>query len=260
MRRFLVYSLIAVLSAGFLTGCGRKEEAPAPATQEESPSGKAVKIDSATAVTVQGEVLFTGEVPQPREIKMGGNPECSAMQHGPVYSEEIVVSEGKLQNVIVYVKEGLENVEMPAPPEKAVILDQKECVFIPHVIAVQANQPIELLNSDNTLHNVNARPKNGSGFNIGFPVKGLKRTVKLAAAEIAVPIRCDIHPWMQGYIGVFPHPYFQVTGSDGAFQLANLPPGKYLIEAWHEKLGAQTQSIELGPRETKKISFTFSSD
>jgi len=246
-------SVVLFLCGGLcLNSCGKQEEQPAPATQEKVALLPKPALDPTQAATLRGRVFYSGSVPQPQEIKMSGNPECSAMQHGPVYSEELVVHEGKLQNVVVFVKEGLEGVSWEQSTQP-VLIDQKSCVFVPHVVAVQANQPIELLNNDDTLHNVNARPKNSKGFNIGFPVKGLKRTVKLTEPECAVPIRCDLHPWMQGYIAVLSHPYFQVTGPDGAFEIANLPAGKYVIETWHEKLGTRSTVVEIQPKEIKEV-------
>ena len=178
------------------------------------------------------------------------------MIHDKLLSEELVVTNGNLQNAIVYIKEGLENYKFPIP-EESVLLDQKGCQFTPHIVAIQKYQKIEILNSDPTLHNVNAKAKNSRGFNIGFPSKGMRRTVMIPSEEVNIPIRCDLHPWMQGYISVFDHPYFKVIGPDGTFSFDPLPPGKYVIEVWHEKLGTQTQTVELNPNDSKIISFTF---
>lgn len=246
-----VSKLICISFVFALTSCGQKASGPANSVEMVTPA-----IDVGKAGTLKGVVLFSGESPKPRKLKIAGNPECSGLAHGDLYSEEVVVADGKVQNAVVYIKEGLEGYQFPIPKEP-VLIDQKGCTFVPHVIAVQAHQPIELLNSDPTLHNVNAQAKNARGFNLGFPSKGMKRIATLAAAEVAVPIRCDLHPWMKGYIGVFNHPYFYVTAKDGSFSFSPLPPGKYTVEVWHETFGTQTQVIELKPQETQEIKITF---
>lgn len=244
--------LLTLVFALLLAGCGQQDALPPDAVDAVTPP-----IDLTKAATVKGTVTVEGAVPRPRKLKISGNPECSGITHGDLFSEELIAPNGRLQNAIVYVKTGLEDYKFPVPQEP-VLIDQKGCTFIPHVVAVQEYQKIDLLNSDPTMHNVNARSQNSRGFNIGFPSKGMKRTVSIKEVEVAVPIRCDLHPWMQGYIAVFGHPYFQVTGADGAFSFNPLPPGKYEIEVWHESLGTQTQTIEVTPAETKEISFTFS--
>jgi plastocyanin len=124
-------------------------------------------------------------------------------------------------------------------------------------LAVQAGQEITVLNSDGVLHNINARPKNNEGFNIGQPVKGMETKKSFANAEVMIPIKCDVHPWMGGYIGVQTHPYSAVSDETGSFSLKDLPPGTYEIEAWHEVYGTTTQSVTIGPKENKTITFTF---
>jgi len=248
---FFISSLLFLF---FLAGCGEK----APPPEEPKETVKATPPREITEPgTLQGTILFQGEAPAPRKLRTSGNPECSVLIHGDLYSEDLISSNGKLQNAIVFVKEGLEGQSFPTP-EEPVLIDQRGCTFVPHVVAVQKDQAIELLNSDATLHNINARAKNSKKFNIAFPVKGMKRNVSISAQEIAIPIRCDLHPWMTGYIAVFDHPYFQVTGPDGKFSFSSIPAGKYEIEVWHEKLGTQSQTVEIAPHTTQDISFTFS--
>ena len=188
---------------------------------------------------------------------MRGNPECAVFHAGgSVLSEDLLSQGGKLQNVFIYVKEGLEGYSF-APPSEPVIMNNEKCLYVPHVTGVQVGQPVTLLNSDPTLHNIHSYAKNSKQWNLGLPFQGMKQTKKFEAAEVMVTLKCDVHPWMTGYIGVLTHPYFSVTGKDGAFELKNLPPGDYLIDAWHEKLGAQSQTITIGPQETKEITFTY---
>jgi hypothetical protein len=125
------------------------------------------------------------------------------------------------------------------------------------VFGIMVNQPLEIVNSDPTLHNIHAMPKGNAEFNNGQPIQGMKMSHTFDKPEVMVPFKCDVHGWMNAYVGVVSNPYFAVTDKDGKFDLPNLPPGTYTIEAWHEKAGAQTASVTIGPKETKEISFTF---
>jgi plastocyanin len=165
---------------------------------------------------------------------------------------------GELQNVFVYVKDGLGDRTFTAPTGP-VVLDQKGCRYHPHVFGIMVGQPMQILNSDPTLHNIHATPAAGQNaeFNTGQPIQGMKTDHTFTKKEVMVPFKCDVHSWMNAYVGVLDHPYFATTGGDGAFALNKLPPGTYTIEAWHEKLGTQTQSVTIGPKESKEITFTF---
>ena len=156
----------------------------------------------------------------------------------------------------VYVKEGLAGRKFPMPTQ-SITLDQHGCRYVPHVFGIQVGQTLEILNSDPTLHNIHATPKGNQEFNMGQPIQGMKFERKFSKPEIMVPFKCDVHGWMNAYVGVLEHPYFDTTGSDGKFDISTLPPGDYVIEAWHEKLGAQTQNVTIGEKETKEITFTF---
>jgi len=175
----------------------------------------------------------------------------------PVYSQNVVVDEkGMLQNVFVYVKEGLPAKTYPAP-KTPVTINQQGCMYAPHVLGIQVNQPLQIVNSDPTLHNIHALPKLNDGFNIAQPRKGMKTEKFFTQPEIMVRVKCDVHSWMSCYIGVLDHPFFAVTGSDGTCELRGLPPGEYLIAAWHEKYGTQEQTLVVKAGEEKKIVFTY---
>jgi hypothetical protein len=131
-------------------------------------------------------------------------------------------------------------------------------VYQPHVLAVRANQKLDLVNDDSTAHNIHPQPTNNREWNKAEP-PGAKMEDSFAREEVAIPVKCNIHPWMKGYIAVFKHPYFAVTGKDGSFDLTNLPPGTYTLKAWHEKLGTSVQTVTIGANETKEISFVFKS-
>ncbi len=212
-------------------------------------------VDVATAGNVAGTVAFEGEPPSMDVIDMSGEPVCADKHATPPMAEDVIVADGALANVFVYVKEGLEGLEFPVPG--AALLDQDGCVYLPHVLGVMASQDITIRNSDGLLHNINATPVEQRGFNTSQPVN-METTRSFGTPEVMIPVRCDVHGWMTAYIGVVSHPYHSVSGSDGGFSLSTLPPGDYVIEAWHERYGTQTQNVTVTTGETAEVAFTFS--
>jgi hypothetical protein len=142
-------------------------------------------------------------------------------------------------------------------PTQPVTLDQAGCMYKPHVFGVRAGQNIEFVNSDSTGHNVHALPNANQEFNFSQPIQRQKDTRFFTAPEVMVRFKCDLHNWMSAYAGVLDHPYFAVTSPGGQFELEDIPAGTYTIEAWHEKLGTQTQSVTIGENDSKDITFTF---
>jgi len=211
----------------------------------------------AHAGTVTGKINITGTASAPEKINMDADPVCAGLHPEPFFSEDVVVNPDKtLQNVFVYVKEGLEGKTFETPKE-AVAFDQKGCHYIPHVFGLQVNQPLEVLNSDATLHNVHGQPTKSKEFNLGMPIQGMKVTRKFDQPEVMVKFKCDVHPWMHAYAGVLPHPFFNVSGENGTYEIKNLPAGSYIIEAWHEKYGTQIQNVTVDETGIKTIDFTF---
>jgi len=244
------------------TACGGDSQAPAggstaPAAASSSGSGGA-KVDPATAADIKGSVTVDGPVPENFPIKMNADPVCARQVSTPQMMETYVVgSDGKtLGNVFVYVKDGLGDLKFD-PPTTPAKVDQKDCRYHPHVFGLQVGQPLEIVNSDPTLHNIHAVAKNNREFNNGQPLQNMKTTHTFTAPEVMVPFKCDVHGWMNAYVGVVNHPFFAVTDATGSFNLKSLPPGTYTIEAWHERLGTQTQTVTIGAKETKDIAFTF---
>ena len=213
-------------------------------------------VDPATAATVTGKAMFTGAAPENAPILMDAEPVCTDKYPDGAFEETVLVNNGALENVFVYVKEGLGDLKFPIPSEP-VVLDQQGCRYHPHVFGIQAGQDLVIRNSDGILHNIHPMPEINRSFNLGQP-KAMDSTKQFDKAEVMIRIECDVHDWMLGYAGVLEHPYFSVTGADGAFSLPNLPPGTYTIEAWHEKYGAQTMQVTVGAKETTDIEFTFS--
>jgi plastocyanin len=254
--RFRLYRLFsgrapAFVAAAALTAgaCGRSEEAPPPPAAVTNP------VDPATAGAVTGVVRFEGTPPAAEPISMNSDPFCEKQPQNK--TETVVVGEGSgLQNVFVYVKDGLGDRAFPVP-STPVVLDQKGCRYSPHVLGIQVGQSLELLSSDNTLHNIHAVPEQNREFNRALQLAGMKHTHTFSAKEVMVPFKCDVHKWMSAYVGVLDHPFYAVTTADGRFELKGLPPGTYTVEAWHEKLGTQTQTITIAEKQTSDVAFTF---
>jgi hypothetical protein len=201
-------------------------------------------------------VRFVGTPPKQDAVQMSADPVCQQQHTTPVVSEEVVVGlDGGLKNVFVYVKEGVSG-SFP-PPTTPVTVDQVGCWYRPHVFGIQVNQPLEIVNSDPTLHNVNAKPTVNPPFNVAQPVKGMKTKKTFVKPETMVKFKCNVHPWMNAHAGVIAHPFFAVTDEQGAFSIAGLPDGQYVLEAWHEKYGAQTQSITVTQGEAKSVEWTY---
>lgn len=218
--------------------------------------GIAAKAPAPPAASVKGVVKFAGTVPKPAHIDMTQDPKCAQMHPNGGATEDIVAdSSGGLENVIVYVSQGLGDAKFD-PPQAPAEIEQKGCTYKPHVLAVRANQQLNVVNSDSTTHNIHPSPNNNRELNQTQP-PGVPFSMTFAREEIAIPVKCNIHPWMHSYIAVFKHPFFAVTGKDGSFEISNLPPGSYTITAWHEKLGTSFQKITVGESETKTIEFVF---
>ncbi|MGE0042117.1 MAG: carboxypeptidase regulatory-like domain-containing protein [Vicinamibacterales bacterium] len=244
---------VPVLALGLSVACGGGQpSAPAATAPAASP------VDAATAATISGRVVYGGPAPAPQVIRLDGDPTCLALQAGVErHAEDLLVGEdGSLLNAFVYVKAGLEHVRFPVPTEP-VVLDQQKCRYTPRVLGVRVGQPLEVRNSDPLLHNIRSDSAINQPFNMGQPVAGLSFTRVFTTSEVMVPIKCDVHAWMQAWIGVVDNPYFAVTGADGRFTLPDLPPGTYTIESWHERLGTRTADVTIGPKDTQDVTFTY---
>jgi hypothetical protein len=203
------------------------------------------------------KVVLSGSAPAPAKIQTAADPYCAKVhQAEPLLSQTVQVgSDGALIDSLVFVKDGVTGT-YPVP-QTPLTLDQRGCVYIPHVIGMRAGQPLQILNSDPTLHNIHPLPLINAGFNIGMPVQGMKQTRVFQKAEPVFHVKCDVHPWMSAYIATFTHPFFGVSNSQGTVELNNLPVGTFQIQAWHEKYGLQTQSVSVAAGETKQITFSY---
>jgi len=245
--------LAAALALAIATAACGGGQPPAPA---QAPRLDAKPVDPATTGSISGRVSFDGMVLGSGPIKLDSDPHCVREHPNGLLPDSMALNAGGLDNVFVYVKDGLGNYAFDTPAE-TVKLDQKGCRYTPHVFGLRTGQPLEIANSDQTLHTVHAMSKANREFNFSQPLHGMKNTTTFTAPEVMVHFKCNVHTWMEAYAGVLPHPYFAVTASGGAFELKNLPPGTYTIEAWHEKLGTQTQTVTVAPKDAKSIAFTF---
>jgi hypothetical protein len=248
--RVFAPALVALLVIGCGGGDGGDSSAGGgAAAAAENP------VDAATAGNIAGSIVFEGDAPAMDAIDMDAEQVCADKHSSTPMIEEVSVSDGMLANVFVYVKQGLESLAFPTPA--ATLLDQNGCIYLPHVLGVMVDQDITIRNSDGVLHNINASPTEQRGFNTSQPTT-MESNRSFGTAEIMVPLRCDVHGWMTAYVGVLAHPYHSVSGSDGSFDLSTLPPGDYVVEAWHERYGAQTQNVTVTTGETAEVAFTFS--
>jgi plastocyanin len=252
--RFMAAVLAVALTSLAAAACNGGDKQAVPA----GPPPGAQRVDEARAGQVTGRVILEGGTPENPLVKISSDPTCTQENPEGLHFEDYVVKDGGLDNVLVYVKDGLGKYyfDVPTAPVK---LDQQGCRYLPHVFGARVGQPIEIVNSDETMHNVHAMPKVNREFNFGQPIKGMKNTEVFTTREVMVEFTCNVHPWMKAYGGIVDHPYFAVTSGGGKFELKNLPAGTYTVEAWHEKMSPQTQTVTIGEKETKQISFTFKS-
>ncbi|OFW09523.1 MAG: hypothetical protein A3H96_08880 [Acidobacteria bacterium RIFCSPLOWO2_02_FULL_67_36] len=210
------------------------------------------------ASTITGTITFTGKPPAPRPIAMDADPACAKKHSTPAMNEMLILGNGStMGNVMVYISKGLPSGKTFPVPKAPAVLDQNGCQYRPHVMGIMVGQQYKILNSDGILHNVHALPKINPGFNKPMPATVKETTASFAKAEPVFQIKCDVHPWMNAYVGVFTHPFFTVTGADGKFTISGLDPGTYEVTAWHERLGTQTATITVGASDTKTQNFKF---
>jgi len=207
--------------------------------------------------TISGTIKLEGPAPQRRAIPMAADPKCvEANPDGRLGEVFVVGADGGMANVFVYVKDGLGDKKFEAPKEP-VVVDQHGCMYNPHVLGIMVGQSLEIRNSDTTLHNVHALPKNSNQFNSAMPMKGMTIKKRFSAPEIMVHTKCDVHPWMSAYIGVVDNPFYAVSGTDGSYKISGLPAGTYTIEAWQEKLGTKTATVTVTDGGTATADFSY---
>ena len=253
MKNYRIHLACAMVVVVALIGCGGGGGEQTPAA--DAGSAPAAAPSGGTA-SIRGTAVYQNGDPD-QAIAMDADPVCASLHSEAVHTEQIVADDaGNIANVFVYVKEGL-NGSFPAPSESH-LLDQAGCQYTPHVSGMMVGQKLVIRNSDPTLHNVHAMPAANSEFNSGQPFQGMELEHTFDSAEVMVPFKCDVHPWMSSYMAVLEHPFFGVSGNDGSFSIDNLPAGDYVLEAWHETLGTQTQSVTVADGASVDVTFDYS--
>ena len=237
------------LTASLLAACSN----PAP-----PPSAATTAADPATVGTVTGKIVVEGTISPPQVIRLDGDPKCLSLAQGQERrAEQVLVGEGNaLQNVFIHVKEGLPPRLYPVPADP-VVLDQQQCRYVPRVIGMQVGQQLTIRNSDPLLHNVHAEATINAPFDVGTPIQGVEVKRTFATREVMVPFKCNVHAWMQAYVGVVEHPFFDVSDQMGRFSIVQLPPGTYTLEIWHEQFGTQTQQVTVAAKATTDVTFSY---
>jgi plastocyanin len=210
------------------------------------------------ASSITGTITFDGKAPTLRPLAMEADPVCAKKHPAPVPNEMLVLGSGNtMGNVMVWVSKGLPAGKTWPAPAAPAVLDQNGCQYKPHVMGLMVGQAYKILNSDGILHNIHTLPKINPGFNKPMPGTLKETTTKFDKPEGIFPIKCDVHPWMQAYVGVFTNPFFSVTSADGKFTISGLDPGTYEITAWQERLGTKTATVTVGATGTKTQDFKF---
>lgn len=206
---------------------------------------------------IQGKVNFEGTPPKRQQLDLEkADPVCVAAHPEPVYEEDGAVNaDGTLPNVFLYIKGGLK--EKFPPPSQPAVLDQRACIYVPHVLGVMVGQQLRVLSSDATTHNVHFLTKVNKDWNASQAPGGLPLTHRFTKPEIMISVSCNKHPWMDAYVGVTTNPFYAVTGSDGTFSIKGLPSGSYTLVAWTATFGTKEQTIEVKAGEVTQAKFLF---
>lgn len=225
--------------------------------RSKSKQKPAFPMEKASA-RISGRVAFDGDPPKPKHLPIKGDEFCEHhAAENPPKDESLLVNDDKsLRNVFVYVKKGANQWKFDVPSD-AVVVTQKNCMYHPHVIGLQARQALQVASQDDTTHNVHFIAKKNREFNL-TQRKGQKDEWTLARPEVGTAfLKCDVHDWMRAYVCIVRHPFYAVTGDGGTFELGKLPPGEYEVEAWHEKLGTQSQTVTLTDGQAATLEFRF---
>ena len=210
-------------------------------------------VVSIEAGTLKGHVKYDGKAPKKKKLRMDADPVCGSSHSSPVLSENFkMASDGSMAEALVYLKNVKYNGGVPSEPA---VLDQKGCIYMPHVFGMVAGQELLIKNSDATLHNIHSMPKVNKEFNFAMPkvVKEKKATFSKSEPD-PFYIKCDVHPWMKTWVLVSDHPYFAVTDAKGNFSIEGIPAGTYEVVCWQEKFGKRTLTAEvtIGEGDTTK--------
>lgn len=259
LKKRNLFALFLALMLALSVSCGDPDEEEDTAGGDDEETGEVVKAkytSKGDEGSITGTIKFEGTPPVNPTLQMDADAYCNRSQDKS--GETVVVKDGKVQNVIVYVKDGPVTKFSFDLPGQPATLDQQGCKYVPHVLTLMTKQDLNVTNSDDTTHNVHPLPKVNKEWNESQS-KGQPILKQFSRQEV-IPVKCNIHPWMKAYLGVFDHPFHTVSKADGTFEIKGLPPGQYTIEAWHEKMPAQTAKVTIGAKETKTQDFTFKAE
>ena len=248
-------ALVLVACGGGDDGGGGSAAEPAPDSGQGAAQQSAAPVADGNNASISGTVTFKGEAPEMAVLDMAADPVCEELSKESPKQRQVLVlgAEQRIANVLVQIKGGLPAMEHEAPVE-VVEFDQGGCQYSPHVFGLRVGQTLKILNPDGTLHNVHAFSKVNAEFNEAMPKFRTELEKVFDQAEpTPFAVKCDVHPWMNAWAAVFDHPYFAVTGSDGAFTIGNLPAGTYELEIWHERLPAQTVTVTVAAGEKATV-------
>lgn len=248
--------IIGSIALAALLGCGGGGDGDGAGAGDTG--GDAAPAAALGTATITGTVSFSGSAPENPLIDMAEEPQCAEKHAEAPRDPRVLVENGGLANAFIRVTSGLpEGATFPMPSSAAVI-DQDGCLYRPRVLGVMVGQDLEIHNSDPLLHNIKAVPTANRGFNISQPRAGMTTTRTFRVPEIMVPLECNVHGWMNAFLGVVDHPYFATSGVDGSFSISGLPAGTYELEAWHEVFGTQTLTVTVadGGTASADISYT----
>jgi uncharacterized membrane protein/plastocyanin len=225
---------------------------------KESPAEVVAAQNTGAKTNVTGVILFEGNPPVGKKLNL---PAACARQHqGDAYSNEVIVKDGKLKNVLIQVVKGHEALDKGTVPSEELIMDQRGCIYTPRVAAARVGQKVTFVNSDPLFHNVRSVTQVNEKFNVAMPNKNQRETKIFTKPELFLQAKCSVHPWMGAYVAVMDHPYFAISDDEGKFTLKNLPAGTYEIEAWHEVFGTQRQQLKVNAEGSSEVKFTFKKD
>ncbi|HSB11052.1 MAG TPA: carboxypeptidase regulatory-like domain-containing protein [Blastocatellia bacterium] len=255
LKRSMTVGLILTAALALLiVACGRRK--PEGDKTNVGGGAKPKYVSKGDEGTITGKVSFDGAPPAPRRIDMGGDAFCASAP-GEKTTDDVVVADGKLSNVFVYLKGGPVDANSFPTPSDPVVLDQQGCRYHPRVLGIQTNQPFKVINSDSTTHNVHPSPKVNDEWNQMQAQGAPPIEKKFGRPETLIPVKCNQHPWMKASIGVLGHPCFAVSAKDGTYTIKNVPPGSYTLVFWHETLGEQTQQVTIAAKESKTQDITY---
>lgn len=256
---------VALLTLG-QSGC--REQSPKTSAPTRTPTPVAQPLasfepDPATVGRIAGRVLIEGRLPRSARsaiVDMDGDPLCDALHPAPLREEIVPTRKApdgmRLGQVFVYLRDGLEGKRF-APPTEPVTIAQKGCWFAPRILGIQVGQPFEVVNADPLTHNIHPLAQVNRDWNQSQSPEDPPLKRRFSQPEVMIRVKCNIHPWMRAWVGVVPHPYFAVTGREGTFDLTQVPPGTYVLEAWHEALGRIEQRVTVDPRATSEMVLRF---